>query len=132
VDYVDHHAGKHPIVVQAPHENIEVRWEPSLKCRKQTQLNLTAKGVWVKAVCLTEDGPLRRFEAFGGLVADLAERRLGLIEEGQGWVLYQELYRIHLHNAYSSGGRAEDSGPVGDNGLGDRFLSGSSGTISRH
>lgn len=116
VDYLTHHAGKHPIVVQIPQgERIEVRWEPSLKCRKQTQLNLTAKGVWVKAVCLTEDGPLRRFEAFGGLVADLAERRLGLIEEGQGWVLYQELYRLHLHDS-AVGEEPRDGGPFGDGG----------------
>ena len=97
VDYLDHHASKHPILVQTPRDGrIELRWDPSLKCRKQTQLNLTSEGVWVEAICLAAERPLRRFEAFGGLVADLDEKRLGLIEEGQGWSFYQHFYRIYL------------------------------------
>ena len=122
VDYLDHHAGRHPILVQAPDgERIEVRWEPALKCRKQTQLNLTANGVWVKAVCLTEQKPLQRFEIFGDLVADLEEGQLGLIEEGRGWSLYQQLHRIHLQTWYSE--RMEEPIEGGPLGAGSFLLS---------
>jgi len=115
VDYLGRHAGKHPILAETPRDGrIEVRWDPSLKCRKQTRLNLTSGSVCVEAVCLDEDRPLQRFEIFGDLVADLEEKRLGLIEEGRGWTLYQQLHRIHLQDWYS-GGMEEpiEGGPLG-------------------
>jgi superfamily II DNA or RNA helicase len=115
VEYLNQHARAHPIVVQTPHAGrMELRWTPSLKCRKQTQLNLTSEGVRVEAVCFTTERALRRFEAFGGLVADLDEQRLGLIEESQGWSVYQQLYRIYLYGLRASG--LEDAivgGPLG-------------------
>jgi non-specific serine/threonine protein kinase len=114
VDYLHHHATKHPIAVQTPRDGgIELRWDPSLKCRKQTQLNLTSDGVWVEAICLAAERPLRRFEAFGGLVADLDEKRLGLIEESQGWSFYQHFYRIYLHDLRAGGMEPNDGGPLG-------------------
>ncbi len=115
VDYLQQHAGKHPIALQTSHdERTEVRWDPTLKCRKQTQLNLTAEGVCVKAICLFEGLPLHRFEVFGDLVADLEEKRLGSIEEGRGWTLYQQLHRIHLQNWYSGGmEKPIEGGPLG-------------------
>jgi superfamily II DNA or RNA helicase len=115
VDYLQQHANKHPIVLQTSRdERIEVKWDPTLKCHRQTQLNLTAEGVWVKALCLFEKRPLQRFEVLGDLVADLEEKRLGLIEEGRGWSLYQQLHRIHLQNWYSGGMKEPiQGGPLG-------------------
>ena len=115
VNYLDEHATKHPILVESSHHGrIEVQWDPSLKCRKQTRLNLTSGGVWVEAVCLDLERSLQRFEVFGDLVADFEEKRLGLIEEGRGWSLYQQLHRIHLQN-WVSGGMNEpiEGGPLG-------------------
>jgi hypothetical protein len=49
VEYLNQHAHKHPIVVQTSgDERIALRWDPSLECRGQTQLNLTKEGVWVR------------------------------------------------------------------------------------
>lgn len=112
VNYLEHHAAKHPVVVVTPREGqVELRWDPSLRCHKQTVLNLTSTGVQVTAVCSTEKGPLGRFEAFGNLVVDLEERRLGRIEESQGWLVYQQLYRIHAYNHDLDEGA--DGGPLG-------------------
>src|SRR5262245_35739388 len=115
VDYLAHHASKHPILVKTPLEGlIEVGWDPSLRCRRQTGLDLTAEGVRVEAICFDEDRKLQRFECFGNLAADLDERRLGLIEEGQGWSLYLELHRIHLLDTQTTGtGGQVDGGPLG-------------------
>ncbi len=68
----------------------------------------------MEAVCLDLERPLQRFEVFGDLVADLEEKRLGLIEEGRGWSLYQQLHRIHLQNWYSGGmNEPIEGGPLG-------------------
>ncbi|MCI0422109.1 MAG: DEAD/DEAH box helicase [Acidobacteria bacterium] len=115
LEYLNRHASKHPIVVDIPRDGrIDLRWDPALKCRKQTQFNLTRDGVLVETACLTAEAQLQRFEAFGGVVADLDEKRLGLLEESLGWSLYQDLYRIHF---YRSGGyhheAAANCGPLG-------------------
>lgn len=89
--YLRYEAKPCPIVVETGRESVPLRWEPSVKCRSITALDLRGDQVRVRATCLVDGAPLDRIIRFRTFVADLGGGRLLFMDDEQGWAPYRVL-----------------------------------------
>jgi non-specific serine/threonine protein kinase len=80
-----------PIVLQTGRGETTLRWDPLVKCRSKTELDLVGDEVRIRAVCLADGATLDRIVRFRTFVADVRGGRLLFLEDERGWASFRSL-----------------------------------------
>ncbi|MFQ5543160.1 MAG: DEAD/DEAH box helicase [Nitrospiria bacterium] len=86
--YLCRHGNKYPIFIETETEKIEVSWEPLLKYRGRTELNISGDQMEVHALSLREKAVCEKGHRFWNFVADFETGTLGQVSETAGWAVY--------------------------------------------
>lgn len=88
--HLPHLLNRHPcpIVLDTGAGETALTWDPALQGQAVTDLDLTEGRVTVRGVCQAGRTLIRNFYRIGTLVADLDQKRLGVVREAKGWIMY--------------------------------------------
>jgi len=92
-----------PLFLKTKNGETPLFWDASRIYESQTEVNVTDKNVLIKANCLLEKTEREAVVFIGNLVADRTDGVLGIVEDCNGWRLYDDLLQLFLPESVGFG-----------------------------
>ena len=94
VRYLHRHENRYPIIVKIDAEETSVDFDPLLMYECKTELDVRADEVAISKVCRPEEEEKERTVILGALAFHPDTKRLGVIEDTEGWAQWNAYFRL--------------------------------------